>query len=91
MGYLLGIVSIFNALVDVELEYIFKELSLRPEIKSALENQSGKLGHCYALCLSIESNNLLAVQESTKYFNLNEDEIMKNYAEALGYADESLV
>ena len=90
MGYLLGIVSIFNALVDVGLAFVFKELSLNHDLRCALENRSGKLGYCYALCLKIENNDLIGVQESKKYLNLDETSIMHCYAEALNYADESL-
>lgn len=90
MGYLLGIVSIFNALIDVDLAFIFKELSLNSELKNALESQSGKLGYCYSLCLKIEKNDLTEIQEIEKKLNLKGTSIMHCYAEALNYADESL-
>lgn len=90
-GYLLGIVSIFNALMDVNLSYIFTELSLSSELKDALECKSGKLGDCYALCLKIESNDFIGLQESIKSLNLDETSVMNFYAEALHYADESVV
>ena len=89
MGYLLGIVSIFNALVDVDLAFVFEELSLDAELRSALENQSGKLGYCYALCLKIENNGPIVAQENKENLNLDETSIMRCYAEALIYADES--
>jgi EAL and modified HD-GYP domain-containing signal transduction protein len=89
MGYLLGIVSIFNALVDVDLAFVFEELSLDAELRSALENQSGKLGYCYSLCLKIENNGPIVAQENKENINLDETSIMRCYAEALIYADES--
>jgi len=91
MGYLLGIVSIFEALVDIEPTFIIKELSLGAELQDALEKKSGKLGYCYALCLKIEQNDLVCIQENKKYFDLDESSIMHYYAEALAYADESLI
>jgi EAL and modified HD-GYP domain-containing signal transduction protein len=90
MGYLLGIISIFNALIDVDLAFIFKELSLDIELRNALEDQSGKLGYCYGLCLKIENNDLISIEESESYLNLDETSIMHCYAKALNYADESL-
>jgi EAL and modified HD-GYP domain-containing signal transduction protein len=90
-GYLLGIVSICSALIDVDLAFIFKELSVGTEIQHALENQSGKLGHCYALCLKIECSDFLGIKEMKTQLGLNETFIMNCYAKALTYADESLI
>ena len=73
--------NIFNA---------FKELSLDIELRNALEDQSGKLGYCYGLCLKIENNDLISIEESESYLNLDETSIMHCYAKALNYADESL-
>jgi EAL and modified HD-GYP domain-containing signal transduction protein len=87
-GYLLGLISIFNALIDVELSFVFKELSLSLEIQDALENHSGKLGQCFELCLKIENNDFTGIQESQKQINLDETFIMNCYAEALNFADE---
>lgn len=90
-GYLLGMVSICAALIDVDLAFIFKELSLGTEIQNALENQSGKLGHCYALCLKIENSDFQGIQEIQTQLDLDETFIMHCYAKALTYADESLI
>jgi EAL and modified HD-GYP domain-containing signal transduction protein len=90
MGYLLGIVSIFNALVEVDLSFIFEKLLLSTELRNALEKQSGKLGYCYGLCLKIENNDFIDVHDSKKILNQDETSIMHCYAEALNYADESL-
>jgi EAL and modified HD-GYP domain-containing signal transduction protein len=90
-GYLLGIVSIFNGLIDVELDFVFKELSLSRDIQQALEQQLGKLGHCFNLCLKIENGDFIGLQKIQKQLNLKETFIMQCYTEALTFADESLV
>lgn len=91
VGYLLGIVSIFSGLIDVELDFVFKQLSLSRDIQQALEHQRGKLGHCFNLCLKIENGDFIGFQESQKQLNLQENFTMQCYAEALVFADESLV
>jgi len=91
MGYLLGIVSVFNALLDVDLTFILKELSLSIELQDALENQSGKLGYYYALCLKIESGDFIGTREIQQQLKLNESFTMDCYAEALAFADESII
>lgn len=91
MGYLLGLVSIFNALIDVDLTFIFKELSLSTEIQDALKSQTGKLGYCYSLCLKIEKKDFIGIQESQIKLDIDETFIMHCYAEALAYADESII
>lgn len=90
-GYLLGIVSIFSGLIDVELDFVFKELSLSDDIQQALEQQQGKLGRCYCLCLKIENGDFIGLQESQKQLNLEETFTMQCYSQALTFADEALV
>ncbi|PKI13522.1 EAL and HDOD domain-containing protein [Colwellia sp. 12G3] len=90
-GYLLGIVSICNALIDVDLALIYKELSLSIELQEALNNQTGKLGFCFDLCLKIENSDFIGIEESQKKLGLDETFIMNCYAQALTFADKSLI
>jgi c-di-GMP-related signal transduction protein len=70
VGNLLCIVSIFSGLIDVELDFVCKELSLSHDIQQALVDHQGKLGHCYSLCLKIESGDFIGLQEIQKQLNL---------------------
>lgn len=90
-GYLLGIVSIFSGLIDVELDFVFKELSLSGVIQKALAKQQGKLGHCYGLCLKIENGDFIGLQQSQKQLSLEENFTMQCYLQALAFADEAIV
>ncbi|TYK65060.1 EAL and HDOD domain-containing protein [Colwellia echini] len=90
-GYLLGLVSIFNSLIDVELPFIFKELSLSNDLQDALGSYSGKVGECYELCLKIEASNFIGIKESQKKLKVEEDFVMHCYAGALTFADEFII
>jgi EAL and modified HD-GYP domain-containing signal transduction protein len=91
IGYLLGLVSIFSALINIDINIIFKELSLDNKLKNALENKTGTLGYCYDLCLKIEGGDLSVIKDSINKLKLNEKSIMDFYAQALNYADDSIL
>lgn len=90
MGYLLGVVSILPALIDVDLDFIIDKFSLSPTLQTALQSHSGELGTYLELCLNIENGDFTALEESKKRINLNETFIMNSYASALAFADESI-
>lgn len=87
----MGIVSIFDALLDVQPQYIFKELSLDTNIQDALINYSGKLGQSFLLCLNIEKSNFRGIQENQEYLNIDDNFTMQSYAKSLKFADLSLI
>ncbi|WP_448246528.1 EAL and HDOD domain-containing protein [Thalassotalea agariperforans] len=87
-GYLLGLISILDALLDVEPATIFKEFPLSQEIQEALEKQSGQLGLMLAMCLSIEKNDVVGIGISQNTLNLTEEQVTHAYANSLIYADE---
>jgi EAL and modified HD-GYP domain-containing signal transduction protein len=87
-GYLLGLISILDAILDVHPPTIFKEFPLSQEIQDALEHHSGKLGLMLAMCMSIEKNDLSKIGTSQKTFNLTQEQLTHAYANSLIYADE---
>lgn len=88
MGYLLGVVSIFNALINVDTAFVVKELSLDNSLKEALEAQSGVLGNYYSLCLKIEKSDFSGLKKCLETLKLEESFVMNCYAQALSYADD---
>ncbi|MDA7747320.1 EAL domain-containing protein [Psychromonas sp.] len=91
MGYLLGVVSILPALIDVDLNYVFEKFSLDPSLQLALQHYSGELGPYLALCLKVENNDFYALQASIEQLNLDENFVMHCYANALAFGDESII
>ena len=87
----MGIVSIFDALLDVKPEYIFKELSLDKSIQDALINYSGKLGQSFLLCLNIEKSDFNGIKKNQEYLNIDDSYTMQCYARSLNFADQSLI
>ncbi|WP_413701648.1 EAL and HDOD domain-containing protein [Psychromonas sp. KJ10-10] len=90
-GYLLGIVSILNVLIDADFESLFDELSLSLELKDALTNKSSELGRCLDLCFKIENADFTDITEGNKFLNLDENFIMHCYSNALVFADEIII
>jgi EAL and modified HD-GYP domain-containing signal transduction protein len=91
MAYLLGIVSILPALMDVDMAAIFEKFSISDNLQKALQNQSGELGPYLSLCFRIENGDFLGIEESKKQLKLDEAFIMHCYANALVFADESSI
>jgi len=89
-GYLLGVVSIFHALINVDLAFVFETLALSTELQDALMDHKGKLGECFALCLRVENNDFIGIKDSQEKLNLDETFIMNCYSQALAFADSSL-
>lgn len=90
-GYLVGLVSIFDAVLDVEHSIIFKELTLSDDVEKAIEKQEGVLGQYLSLCFKIEKQNFMAIQDFQRTMMVKEAFIMSCYSDALSYADEILV
>ncbi len=74
-GYLLGMFSTLDRLIDAPMEEIMSEVPVADEVKEALIHQTGRCGTLYKLILSYESANW----EETGH-----------YAEELGVPDEVL-
>ncbi len=72
-GYLIGLMSVLDAVLEVELSVIVAEFSLDSSLSSALLNYQGLLGGALKLTLAIEKNDwqdaemiLKAIRPATK-------------------------
>tara|TARA_R110001583_G_scaffold49303_4_gene154334 strand:+ start:14318 stop:15541 length:1224 start_codon:yes stop_codon:yes gene_type:complete len=90
-GYLLGIVSILNVLIEADFELLFKELSLSLELQDALTNKSSELGCRLDLCFKIENSDFIGIKKSEKLLSIDESFIMHCYSKALIFADEVVI
>ncbi|WP_247664831.1 HDOD domain-containing protein [Pseudoalteromonas sp. MMG010] len=89
-GYLVGLLSLLDAMLDLDLEMIVSELGLDKRIANALLLSQGKLGECLALVRAIEADsadvtNLLL----NKAQGALADDVFNEYIlESIFYADE---
>ncbi|MBQ4846505.1 HDOD domain-containing protein [Pseudoalteromonas sp. MMG005] len=56
-GYLIGLMSILDAILEIELSVVISEFSLDSSLSSALLNYQGLMGGALRLALEIEHNN----------------------------------
>ncbi|ALU45111.1 EAL and HDOD domain-containing protein [Pseudoalteromonas rubra] len=57
-GYLIGLMSVLDAVLDVELSVIVDEFSLDPDLSSALLSYKGLIGGALRLAIEVERNNI---------------------------------
>ncbi|KZN58301.1 diguanylate phosphodiesterase [Pseudoalteromonas luteoviolacea CPMOR-1] len=57
-GYLIGLMSVLDAILDVELSVVVDEFSLDPDLSSALLSYKGLIGGALRLAIEVERNNL---------------------------------
>jgi EAL and modified HD-GYP domain-containing signal transduction protein len=89
-GYLVGLFSMLDAILDIELATIVKEFTLDKSITDALLLQTGLLGDCLLLAKAIETKNWAVVETQLKLVN-PEMEIEKIYSfilESMLYSDD---
>jgi EAL and modified HD-GYP domain-containing signal transduction protein len=89
-GYLIGLMSILGAVLDMELSTIISEFSLDSNLSGALLNYKGLLGGALKVAIAVEQNNwqeaeavLAAVRPATPISN-----IYDLVAQSREYADE---
>jgi len=87
---LVGLFSMLDAILDIELATIVKEFTLDKSITDALLMQTGLLGDCLLLTKAIETKNWPMVETQLKLVN-PEIEIEKVYSfilESMLYSDD---
>lgn len=87
--FLLGLLSIMDAILEITMESLLEQLPVERETKAALLGQKSTLRPLYQLMLSQESG---AWSESTrlaKELNLPDDEVASTWWQALQWAQEA--
>lgn len=87
-AFMVGTLSLLDALLDEPLAGILARLNLQGDVESALLKQEGGLGNTLALCRELEAANPAAVQQSlSSHFTLTMDMLNKAQLEALAWAN----
>jgi EAL and modified HD-GYP domain-containing signal transduction protein len=88
LGYLCGLLSMIDALLDAEMSSIIAPLNINDSIKSALLGGSGVLGDLIKLTESIESSDWDKVTEFSQSLSVSEADIDDAFVVATLWADE---
>lgn len=89
-GYLVGLVSVLDAILNKTVEEICHEFTLSHVCEGALLNFNGPIGHMLALVKAIELEDYVKFEALSSSNMLQADFIGKSYISALLYADETL-
>lgn len=88
IAFLTGLLSLIDAILDEELESVLEKLPLAPEIKAALLTKKGVLAALITLSELIEHAEWDKTSIVMKKLGLEKEKIIKDYNEALTWADE---
>ena len=91
-AFLVGMLSLLDALLGEPLSNILPRLSLQEEVEAALLSHRGSLGQLLDLCEKIESGNIAVIQKSLlSHFSLTMDALNKAQLEAFAWANNVAV
>ena len=87
-AFMVGTLSLLDALLDEPLPQIIVRMNLQDDVESALLLHGGELGRLLALCKKLEAGDVAAIQESLRsHFGLTMDTLNKAQLEALAWAN----
>jgi len=86
--FLIGLLSLINAILDEDIEVILDKLPLAQEIKDPLITQKGPMAALILLAEKIEKAEFDTVQAIIDRLALNKEDVVKAYHDALVWADE---
>ncbi|HEY6446232.1 MAG TPA: EAL domain-containing protein [Acidobacteriaceae bacterium] len=90
MLYLLGLLSLLDALLETPMPRILKSLPLTTEMKAALMGDGGPLSPALELAHALESCNWQHCETLRQPLSLSESEIAARYVDSLRWASQSL-
>ena len=88
LGYLCGMLSIIDALLDSDMSTIVDALNINQEIKDALLGEEGRLNDLIKLAEAVENSNWIKVDELSNVLNITEAQIINSFVESTLWADE---
>jgi len=88
LAFMVGMLSLLDALLGEPLPEILTRMSLQEEVEDALLLHEGSLGELLTLCEKIEAGDIAAIQEKLRARpGLTVDMLNKAQLEALGWAN----
>jgi EAL and modified HD-GYP domain-containing signal transduction protein len=89
-AFLMGMLSLVDAMLDADLNSIINDLPLSEEIKQALTENQGWLADCLILCKYFEKGEWQKMESSCKNLNITYSEILEEYIRAGIWAEERI-
>ncbi|MBF7073276.1 EAL domain-containing protein [Glaciecola sp. MH2013] len=89
-AFLMGMMSLIDALLDADLKTVVSDLPLSSDIKDALLQDKGWLSHCLKLCKYFEVGDWEKMEKSCEILNIPYQEILDEYEKAGQWAEEKV-
>jgi len=89
--FLLGLLSAMDAVLDMELTDILKEINVREEIRDALLGTANPLREVFSLALNYERGCWEEVKATAKVMSIDEDRLSPLYFDAVNWAEYTLM
>jgi len=87
-AFMVGMLSLLDALLGEPLPEILARMSLRADVEAALLRHEGSLGELLTLCKKVETGDIASIQDSLfSHFSLTMDALNKAQLEALVWAN----
>jgi c-di-GMP-related signal transduction protein len=88
--FMLGQLSLLDAMLEIPMETIVKSLPLRPEAKAALMGGKGRVAIPLSLIRSFESGAWASCSSTASELGIGEEKLTQLYMESVKWATESL-
>jgi EAL and modified HD-GYP domain-containing signal transduction protein len=88
--FLMGLLSIMDAILEVQMEIVVEQVPLDKNIKAALLGQAGVLRPVYRLMLAQESGEWEQTCILAKQLHLSEEDVAAHYWQSLQWAQEAI-
>lgn len=89
-AFLVGMLSLIDAMLDANIEDLIGEMSLADKIKQALLVNKGWLANAVSLCKLMEKGDWQQLDKACALMNVDCDEVAKVYAESGEWAEQRL-
>lgn len=86
--FLMGLLSVMDAILEVDMSTLLERVPVDSEIKAALLGQTGALGNLYQLMLAQESGDWPKASALTKELRLSDDSVGTAWWHAMTWAQE---
>jgi len=89
-GYLVGLVSVLDAVLDKHIDYIISDFKLSDVCKDGLLGNDSLIGDALKLCKAIELDDWQLIERQLQKEGVNANQLALSYTKALFYADDIL-
>lgn len=89
-GYLVGLVSVLDAVLDTNIDQVISDFKLSDVCKQGLLGNESLIGDALKLCKAIELDDWQLIEAQLQKEDINANQLAVSYTQALFYADDIL-